>query len=451
MVASQDSAGLPVIAPALVERVVGAVEASRDDLVAFLRRLLGYRTASQDPAFAAFPGEARACLDDLAGFLRSLGAEITTWEARPASFPSHPVVAARIPGRGGGRSLAVNGHIDVVPAGDEATWSRDPWGGDLVDGRLYGRGAIDMKGGVAVALWAARVLHDLGLPLRGDLWFHLVSDEEVVGWGSRECAARLPRPDGVLDPEPTDLAVMPTEGGLEHFRIEVEGREAHAGVRWRSVHAGGHQGGGVNAIEKLIKIIVALQELEREWANTRTHPMLPAGFNTLLPGIIMGGPGGGRDGRLNAITNPGTTPNYASVEYNLWYLPHERLDDIKQEIEAYVHGVCQLDGWLREHPPRITWRLRNISFPPSSTDADHPLVQTAVAAVRATGRPVRVEGPTYVSDLAWYGERGIPGALLGPGHITRAHAPDEYVTVEELVGATTLYALVAAAWCGVAS
>src|SRR5207247_944644 len=129
---------------------------------------------------------------------------------------------------------------------------------------------------------------------------------------------RLPAVDAVVDAEPSAMAVTPATGGLEHLRIEVEGRSAHAGVRYRSLHAGGQGGGGANAIEKVVKLLVALQELEREWANARFHPLLPAGFNTLLPGIIVGGPGGGHDGRLNMVTNPGTTPDYCALEYNLW-------------------------------------------------------------------------------------------------------------------------------------
>ena len=96
---------------------------------------------------------------------------------------------------------------------------------------------------------------------------------------------------------------------------------------------------------------------------SRHHPLLPAGFNTILPGVIVGGPGGGVDGRLDVISNPGTSPNYCAVEYNLWYLPGESFEDVRDEVETFVHAVCQTDPWLRAHPPRFTWKLRNIYFP----------------------------------------------------------------------------------------
>src|SRR5207248_2769472 len=136
------------------------------------------------------------------------------------------------------RSIALNGHLDVVPPAASGA----DWACVVRHGQVHGRGSLDMKGGVACMLVAVEALRACGCTLGGDVWAHLVTDEEVVGWGTRECVARLPRTDAVLDPEPTDLAIVPIEGGLEHVRIEVEGLEAHAGSRWRSIHAGGQQG-----------------------------------------------------------------------------------------------------------------------------------------------------------------------------------------------------------------
>src|SRR5262249_6128844 len=154
------------------------------------------------------------------------------------------------------------------------------------------RGATDMKGGLAAAMWATRVALEAGLEPAGDILFHVVSDEEVVGNGTREIVARTEPADITVSLEPTELHLCAAEGGLDHFRIEVEGVEAHASTRYLSVHAGGKKGGGVNAIEKAMKLIVALQELERQWANEKSHPVLPPGYDTLSPNIIVGGPGG---------------------------------------------------------------------------------------------------------------------------------------------------------------
>lgn len=426
------------------QRIIEAVDALSDELIELTRALVNCRTDSQSEGNPEFESEAIRCQDIVAGRLESNGMDVQRWTEEPR----YPVVAGRLAGTGGGRSMAINGHVDVVPVGDASAWSHDPWAGEVVDGKLWGRGATDMKGGVAAGIVAAQALRQAGIALAGDLWVHVVTDEEVVGFGTRRLIERLPRVDAVIDAEPTDLKIMPCEGGLVHFRMEFDGRESHAGNRYMSVHAGG-QGdrAGINAIEKAIKVIVALQELERQWANLRGHPMLPPGFNTLLPGIISGGPGGGHDGQINLVANPGTSPNYCSVEYNVWFLPQETFEQIRDEIEAYVFDVCRTDPWLREHPPRFTWKLRNIYFPPVDTAPDHPFIQTLAGSLRSLGHPPAVEAFTAASELAWYAEQGIDGTIFGPGRIAQAHSPDEYVEIEQLVGSCKAIALTAAGWC----
>lgn len=427
------------------QRIIAAVDGLRDELIELTRALVACRTDSQSEGNAEFEPEAIRCQDIIANTLDGLGMEVQRW----TESPRYPVVAGRLPGTGSGNSLAINGHIDVVPVGDTSAWDHDPWSGEIADGKLWGRGTTDMKGGVAAGIMAIRALREAEITPRGDIWMHVVSDEEVVGFGTRHLIERLPRVDAVINAEPTDLKIMPCEGGLIHFRMEFDGRESHAGNRYMSVHAGGHgDRAGINAIEKAIKVITALQDLERQWGNLRHHPMLPPGFNTLLPGMISGGPGGGTDGQINLISNPGTSPNYCSVEYNVWYLPHETYDEIVAEIEGFVADVCRTDPWLREHPPRFTWKLRNVFFPPVNTSPDHAFIQGLTASLGEIGRPAEVTAFTAASELAWYAEQGMEGTIFGPGRIAQAHSPNEYVEIEQLVGACKAMALAAARWCG---
>ena len=429
--------------------VVEAVEASREGLQSLLRDLIVFRTESQAKEAAHFPEEARRCIDFVSGFLSALGFEIEGWDVGPsATFDAHPLIVARLPGSGDGRSLAFNGHVDVVPVGDRSAWSEDPFGGAVVAGRLYGRGATDMKGGLAAAMWATKVALEQGFRPRGDIVFHVVSDEEVVGNGTREIVERAPATDVTLSVEPTELKLCAAEGGLVHFRIEVDGVEAHASTRYLSVHAGGKGAGGVNAVEKTIKIIVALQELERQWANAKSHPILPPGFDTLSPAIIVGGPGGGSDGRLNLFSNAGTTPNYCSVEYNMWFYPDESLDDVRAEVEEVVSAVCRADPWLREHPPRFTWKLGHIYFPPLDLPLEHPAVRTLADCLGSVGLDPVPQGFGAATDLAWYGERNLPGIICGPGRLAQCHVADEYLDTEQLVLAAKVYALMMTEWCG---
>ena len=425
--------------------ITDAVDANVDRLVSLTQSLVSCRSDSQSLHNPGFEGEANRCQDVVAAWLDDLGFTVERWQHPPR----YPVVSARLVGSGHGRSLALNGHVDVVPGGDRRSWSHDPWAGEVVDGKLWGRGAADMKGGVACALMAAWALREANVRLSGDLWLHIDADEEVVGQSLREHLKRAPKVDAALVAEPTDLAVLPVEGGLVHLRIEVEGRESHAGNRYRSIHAGGHGAtAGINAIEKGMRIATALQDLERQWGNLRQHPLLPPGFNSIMPGMIAGGPGGGEDGQLRTISNPGTAPDYCSLEYNIWFLPGETLEDIEQEIEGYVADVCRLDPWLRDHPPRFTWKLRDIYFPPAETPVDHPFVEAVSQGLVAVDAPVRIEAFQAASELAWYAEQGIPGVIFGPGRIAQAHSPDEYVEVQQLVTASKVMALTAAGWCG---
>ena len=428
---------------------VEAIEARKAGLWSLLGDLVSFRTETQAKEATHFPEEARRCVAFVSDFLSDLGFAIETWDVGPsASSDAHPVIVARLTGSDGGPSLAFNGHLDVVPVGDTSAWTQDPFGGALHEGRIYGRGATDMKGGIAAALWATKVMLEGGFSPKGDVSFHLVTDEEVVGNGTREIVQKAPRADMTVSVEPTELAIRFVEGGLVHFRIEVEGVEAHASTRYLSVHAGGKQAGGVNAIEKMLKIVVALQELERDWAIQKSHPALPPGYNTLLPGIIVGGPGGGKDGRLNLFSNAGTTPNYCSVEYGTWFYPSETFDDVKTEVEGFVNDVCRTDSWLRDHPPRFTWKIGHIYFPPINTPLDHPAVTTMSDCLGSLGLDPTPQGFGAACDLAWYAEQEIPGLILGPGRLEQCHIADEYIDADELLNAAKVYALFLKAWSG---
>jgi acetylornithine deacetylase len=429
--------------------VVEGVDGSQEGLQGLLRDLIGFRTESQAKEATHFPEEARRCIGYVSGFLSELGFEIDGWDVGPsATFPAHPVIVARLPGSGGGRSLAFNSHVDVVPVGDAGSWSEAPFGGAVVGGRLYGRGATDMKGGLAAALWATKAALDEGFRPRGDVVFHIVSDEEVVGNGTREIVERSPACDVTLSLEPTELRLCAAEGGLVHFRIEVEGVEAHASTRYLSLHAGGQARGGVNAVEKTIKIVVALQELERQWANAKSHPILPPGFDSLAPAIIVGGPGGGADGRLKLFSNAGTAPNYCSVEYNMWFYPDESLETVQAEVEEVVAAVSTTDPWLRDHPPRFTWKLGNIYFPPLDIPLEHPAVSTLAGCLETVGLDPTPSGFGAATDLAWYGERNLPGIICGPGRLAQCHVADEYVDIDELALAAKVYGQMLVDWCG---
>ncbi len=439
-----ESQATPVLTTSLVEEISAAVDASRDELVGLVQDFV--RIPSENPKLAdGAPGGEAAVQDRIAVALRGIGCEIDRWDA----LPGRPDQVGVLRGSGGGRSLAVNGHVDVVPAGDPADWPFDPWAAEIHDGAIWGRGAVDMKGGLAAMIHAATVLHRLGVRLQGDLFLEAVIDEETGGPGTRSTIERGYRPEFAIVAEPTDLAIQPVEGGLEWLRVTLTGRSGHSALRYKTVHAGG-QGVAVNALEKGAKILAAVQELERAWAVRKVHPLLPAGIMTINPGVMAAGSGGGKDGMPNVMTAVSTLPDYCSLELSLKYLPSERTDEVRAEFEEYISRVAQTDEWLREHPPTIEWGLRGVSFPPVNTPVDHPGVQTLVACLRAFGRPVEIGGCVGVTDIAWFAEAGIPAVIFGPGGVTGAHSSTERIEIDKLIAGSKLLALMMVTWCRVA-
>ena len=327
------SDNVPVLSAELVTRISEAVEASRTELIALVRDLV--RIPSENPKLVDTPPGGEAAVQDrVAAALQEIGCELDRWDA----LPGRPDLVGTIRGAGGGRSLAVNGHIDVVPAGDPAEWPHDPWGAELHDGAIWGRGACDMKGGVAAMIHAATILHRLGLRLKGDLFIESVIDEETGGPGTRSTIERGYRPDFAVVAEPTDLTIFPVEGGLEWLRVTIVGRSGHSALRYKTVHAGG-QGSAVNALEKGAKILAAVQDLERAWAVRKVHPLMPAGITTINPGVMAAGSGGGQDGMPNVMTAVSTLPDYCSLELSLKYLPSEKTEEVRAEFDEVARIV----------------------------------------------------------------------------------------------------------------
>ena len=424
------------------------MEKNRDRLVELLQELIRRQSESQNPNNKQLYRQAAENLDFIEKWLAPYGFSSERWDVPNAMHGKLPVMVSRRKGVGKGRSLAFNGHVDVVPAGDRKKWLADAYAGHVEDGELYGRGASDMKGGIAATMMAVALLADCGYELAGDVEFHTVSDEEIVGIGTREIAKRIQRLDAVIGTEPTGMTVCPAAPGLEHLRIEIHGKSAHAGVRYAEIYSQ-YESASANAIEKGLKIISALHKLEREWGQNKSHALFPQGYNTILPGFIVGGMGGGSDGMVNEIANPGTTPDYCSIEYNIWYYPGESLDDIKREIETSVREACRTDDWLISHAPVLTWALRGISFPPMNTPTAHDIVNTlghCARLARVESEPTAFEAAT---DLSWYSIRGIPAVLFGPGKMAKAHSADESVSIDDLCRCAVVLALTLAAWCGV--
>ena len=423
-----------------------------DDLVGLVRSLVGFDTVSVDLS----PGSdhrrnEEAQLQEFVGTrLGGLGAEVDQFEPDAAALRSHPmmppwhhwegrpITVATLRGGGNGRSLIINGHIDVVSPGDLERWTSPPFQADLRDGRIYGRGAVDMKGGIASAIFALEALSANGIRLDGDVIVEVVPDEETCAMGTVAVIERGYRADAGLVPEPTRLSLWIATRGLLHGAVVVPGRSAHAEMNqppWRA-------GGGVNAIERSAPVLQALSDLTAEWAarDSKAHPLL--GRPGVQPTIIQGGA---------FISN---VPESCRIDLNATYLPGDADDDgygsvPRGEILRAVEGAASGDDWLAENPPAWTWAT---DYPPSEIDPGEDIVAITRAAAAELGLEARCEGIDTTYDGALLTRlAGVPSPAFGPGDLSRAHAPDEWVGVDELVLGARAYARAICAWCGTAA
>lgn len=317
---------------------------------------------------------------------------------------------------GSGRArLVLNGHVDVVPPGEG--WSRDPFGGERADGRLWGRGAADMKAGLAAALFAVRALR--GAELGCTVEIQCVVAEETGGAGTRHALATRPRPDAAIVMEPTEGVPACAAGGVVHFSIAVPGRAAHTSVPWA----------GVSAYEKAGLVVRALDELERRRQDELAHPLLD-GLPRKAPLAL---------GTVHAGDWFGIVPDRAVLTGRLGLLPDEPPETVRELIERQLARAAAADDWLRDHPPEIAWLHAGLSG--RETPASEPVLRALRAARREVAGSEAMRAVTYGSDASHFAAAGVPVALCGPGRIEDAHVADEHVAERDVIEAAETLAL----------
>jgi len=415
------------------QRVLDTIDI--DGLVAFLCELV---------AIPSLDGQAAevAVQQHVADWMRRNGLAVDLWELDFASLRQHPAFCWEVErerGLGlvgvlgedrGGRSLIFNGHTDVVPAGDAANWHFPAWQGTVTGGRVYGRGAVDMKGGLCCALFAAKALRDAGVRLAGRLIVESVIGEEDGGVGTLAAVLRGYQADGAIIMEPTELYIAPAQAGAINFRVTIPGLSAHGCVREE----------GVSAIEKFFPIYAALIELERE---RNVHVADPLYARYTLPYALC-------IGKVFAGTWASSVAESLTCEGRYGLAVGEDIPAAQRRFETMVANAAKADPWLREHPPIVEWWGGR--FEPASTLVDHPIVAAVTDAFGAvTGGVAALEGMTYGADMRLLVNVGeTPTVMFGPGDVRVAHRPDEFVPIADLVAVTRTLALAALRFCGYA-
>jgi acetylornithine deacetylase len=377
----------------------------------------------------------------VADWMRRHGMNVDVWKIDLEALKQHPAFSAECErqsplgvvgwiGQGeGGRSLILNGHVDVVPVGDLASWQYPPWQATLASGRVYGRGAVDMKGGLSCALHAVKAINSAGVQLKGRLLIESVVGEEDGGTGALAAVIRGYKADGAVLIEPTEMAIAPVQAGALCFKVSIPGYSAHGCVREE----------GVSAIDGFLPIYRALQELELQRNQSVADPLFA---RYRLPYALC-------IGMLQAGEWASSVADNLVFQGRYGVIPGEDLGEARRQFEAAVAQAAAGDPWLRAHPPVVEWW--GGQFAPARIPIDAPIVETLGNAFKsATGQDKRLEGMTYGSDMRILVNEGeTPAVLFGPGDVRRSHKPDEYVPVEDLLAVTRTLALTALRFCGV--
>jgi len=416
-----------VVSSSAIERVLAAVDASADELVAFTSDLIKVPTVN--PPGDVYEDCARLIGDRLA--LGGFEVEYHAAEGRPEHTSAHPRV--NVVGLRRGRALRpavhLNGHFDVVPAG--AGWTLDPFGGVVKDGRVYGRGACDMKAGIAAAVYAAEAIRRAGVELNGSIEISGTVDEESggfagVAWLAQQKRLSAERQDFVIIPEPLNVdRICIGHRGVYWFEVTTHGRIGHGSMPFLGVSAIEHMG-------------VILDRMRRELlpalaSRTTGVPVVPDGARhaTLNINGIMGG----QD--VNGIQTP-CVADLCRAVFDRRFLLEEGFDAARAEIEALLERAAA-------ETPKLAYALRDLMVVhPVRTPEGSPLVASLERGIqRVLGRRARqIASPgTYdhkhVDRIA-----GIPNCVAyGPGILDLAHQPDEWCGIDDLVNATKVLAL----------
>jgi acetylornithine deacetylase len=400
---------------ALEEAAAAAVDpiALRDELQAIVR-------------IPSITGREEAVAAELAERLGATGMAVETtfpdpaviradpaWPGEETERESLPVIIGRL-GRPGGRRVVLSGHIDVVPPGDPATWTADPWGAEIRDGRLFGRGACDMKGGVAAILAAVRAVVASGAAerLAGELVVALVPGEEDGGQGTLAAIRAGATGDLAIITEPSNLDIVVAHAGAITFRLTVPGRAAHASQRRE----------GVSALDNLYVVLRALEADETARNESETDPLMTAlglPYPTIV-GIVAGG-----EWASTVLDRVVVDGRYG---VRLGQSPADAAADLGRAIDA----ANASDPFLRERPATV--EIVGGQFGSGRVPSDHPLpVGLADVAEAVAGRRPELLGEPYGADMRLFiNEGNTPCVMYGPGDVKVAHSADEHVPLAEV-------------------
>ncbi len=442
------------------DKILAKVEEKREGLIDLLSKLV------KIPSTTGEEGRAQGFVEK---YLNTLGLEIDVWEPdieelfkkypEATQYPSHwqhdliigysnlpsisdlmksgkieifnyknrPNVVGRLKGSGGGRSLILNGHIDTITSEPVEEWTVDPFGAQIQDMKMFGRGTADDKGGIAAAVGAIECLIESGVRIRGDVIIESVVNEEHSGNGTLACVARGIIADAVIVVEPTDFEILTAGGGSLYWQVKVQGKPKHTAGRWI-----GRKKVGVSAVEKIPEVIRNLVELEAKLNKSSSHSYSPF---SLAIGKISGG------------AYETLTAKECTIRGSIYF--DEDVGTVRKVMELMREAISEAsmnDVWFKSFPPELVFlHHRN----PSSINFQHPIIEViGNAGEKALNFKPIPKGGYMPADQGFYiNQANVPAVVFGPGNLAQAHQIDEYINVNEFIDGVKALALIVYEWC----
>jgi acetylornithine deacetylase len=415
------------------QKLLRLIDDRQEAAIGFLQQMI---------AIPSVTGDEAAIQKFLAKYMTGIGLDVDMWETdwetlkkhpgyRPVDrgYEGRPNIVATMKGTGGGRSLLLNGHTDVIPVNDGVGWSDDPWSARIKDGRVYGRGSCDMKSGVASHILAVQYLKEAGLRTKGDVYINIVVDEEVSGHGTLDTVIRGYHADAGISGETSDLMVQPACIGRIWFEIEINGKPVGIQRRYE----------GISGIDLGNTITRAVAELEATRVATVTHPLYPNALDS-LPCMI---------GSFSAGNYPSAFPASCLLKGSIGTVPGEDHEGVKRSLVEQIARAAAQDPWMKEHPPVV--RFVGYDAQASEIPRAHPIVQTVCRSYKEiTGQDPQISGRQGAADTRFLNQyANTPTVIFGPGSTAVMHSNDEYVSIADYITSIKVMALSIYDWCGV--
>lgn len=415
------------------EKINHWVDQNQDDVIAFLQTIL--RIPSET-------GNEAPIQDFMENYAEKLGAQTDRFVPSLEELRSHPAfvesalpyenrpnVVATFHGTGGGRSLLFNGHIDVIPEGSAENWKHGAWSGDLEDGKIYGRGASDMKSGAAAMTMAVRTLKECGIHTKGDVILEYVMDEELTGNGTLACVMKGYHADAGICCETSSMCVQPASIGRIWFEIRIKGKGAGIQKRYE----------GINAIDLGYIVTKAVSEFETMRLKKVSHPLYPDILSS-IPCMV---------GQFESGSYASAFPDSCVLKGSMATVPGEDSNEVKAEFIRFIkERAAAQSEWLAANPPEILFT--GYFAEPSEIPADTPIVSVLRNEFsRIMKKEAVISGRQGAADIRHLNRYGnTPTVIFGPGLTEQMHANNEWVYAKDYLDAVKILACTIVKWCG---